>query len=194
MTMERKFNPKKIHKLTDPARKAFLDPNLIWDRLNLSTPKVLVDIGAGTGFFAMPFGDRVPEAIVYACDTAPELTEWMETNIPAHYNERIRVIRSEENSIPLADGIADLVYMINLHHELDAPLTMLHESWRLLKPEGCILIVDWKKEETPMGPPVSIRINQEAVREQLQQADFHMVTEHEFLEYHYFVTAKKPRS
>ena len=193
MTTGKKFNPKKIHKLTDPGRKAFQDPDLIWDTLDLTAPEVLIDIGAGAGFFAMPFSDKIPEATVYACDTAPELTGWMETNIPESYNGRIRVIRSEENSIPLADGIADLVYMINLHHELDAPLTMLKESWRLLKPEGCILIVDWKKEETPMGPPVSIRITQKTVREQLQQADFQMVTEHDLLEYHYFVTARKPR-
>lgn len=193
MSTEKKFNPKKIHKLTDPGRKAFQDPDLIWDTLDLSAPEVLVDIGAGAGFFAMPFSDNVPKAIVYACDTAPELTEWMETNIPATYEGRIRVIRSEENSIPLADGIANLVYMINLHHELDAPLTMLKECWRLLKPGGSILIIDWKKEETPMGPPVSIRISPKAVNEQLQQADFQIVTEHDLLEYHYFFTATKPR-
>ena len=189
--MEKKFDPKKIHKLTDPGRKAFQDPEAIWDTLNLSPPEVLVDIGAGAGFFAMPFSDKVPEATIYACDTAPELTGWMEANIPSRYTGRIRIIRSEENSIPLADGIADLVYMINLHHELDEPLTMLKECWRLLKPGGSILIIDWKKEETPMGPPLSIRIPPKVVHEQLQQADFHLVTEHELMKYHYFITAQK---
>ncbi|MBM9513800.1 class I SAM-dependent methyltransferase [Desulfogranum marinum] len=192
MNTGKKFNPKKIQKLTDPGRKVFQNPDLIWDTLNLSAPEILVDIGAGAGFFAMPLSDKVPKATVYACDTAPELIEWMETNIPTRYAGRIRVIRSEENSIPLADGIADLVYMINLHHELDSPLTMLKESRRLLKPGGAILVIDWKKEETPMGPPVSIRISPKTVSEQLQQADFHLVTEHDLLEYHYFVTAKKP--
>lgn len=44
----------------------------------------------------------------------------------------------EERAVPLEDGLADLVYMINLHHELEAPEEILNESYRLLKENGKI--------------------------------------------------------
>jgi len=48
--------------------------------------------------------------------------------------------------------------MINLYHELEDPLKMLEESRRLLKKGGKLMIIDWKKGETPEGPPLELRL------------------------------------
>ncbi|MFZ0243787.1 MAG: methyltransferase domain-containing protein, partial [Desulfobacterales bacterium] len=61
------------------------------------------------------------------------------------------------NSVPLDDRIADLVFMITLHHELDNPSLTVEEPYRILKPGGEIFIVDWKKIDMDEGPPEKIR-------------------------------------
>lgn len=78
----------------------------------------------------------------------------------------------EENTLPLDSGIADLVFMIALHHELENLLQILEESYRLLKPGGEIFIVDWKKQDMPEGPPKKIRCLPQDVARQMAQAGF----------------------
>jgi hypothetical protein len=46
----KKFDPKKREKLNDPGRHTCPNPDLIWQALELSSPEILVDFGAGTGF------------------------------------------------------------------------------------------------------------------------------------------------
>ncbi|WP_028581922.1 class I SAM-dependent methyltransferase [Desulfogranum japonicum] len=185
----KKFDPKKIHKLTDPSRKKFQDPALIWQGLGKAGKGILVDIGAGAGFFAVPFSQQAAVHKVYACDTSEPMIAWMQENLEQDIRTKVEIVPSSENHVPLQDALADLVYMINLHHELDAPVQMLEECKRLLKPEGTLLIIDWKKKAMEMGPPEKIRIAEQTVQEQLLQTGFHTITNHDMLPYHYMLTA-----
>ena len=187
----KKFNPKKLEKLNDPKRLQFQDPAKIWGELGLETPTVLVDIGAGTGFFAKPFSEAMEHGLVYACDTSIEMLTWLKDNLPPHLKERVIPVQMEESSVPLPDGLADLVYMINLHHELESPAALLAEARRLLKKGGLLAVIDWKKEETPQGPPVAIRIPVQDVLDQMEAAGFTEIARKADLPYHYFVTGRK---
>ena len=95
------------------------------------------------------------------------------------------------DSVPLDDGIADLVFMINLHHELENPSRMIEESRRLLKTDGKILIVDWKKKDMPEGPPTEIRFAPEQVQAQLSDAGFKQVAVYNELLKHFLVVGTK---
>ena len=97
----------------------------------------------------------------------------------------------EESSVPLPDNMADLVYMINLHHELEEPLRILEESRRLLKEGGKLMIIDWKKEDTPEGPPIEIRVTEETIEDQMLASGFANVAKHEVLPYHNFLVCQK---
>ncbi len=50
---EKRFNPKKLHKLNNPKRLLDLPPEYIWSKLNMNAANVIIDIGAGTGFFSI---------------------------------------------------------------------------------------------------------------------------------------------
>ena len=189
---DKKFSPKKLEKLNNPGRKEIHHPDLIWETLGLKNPEVLVDIGAGTGFFSMPFADKMPDGIVYACDISDVMLDWMKENLPQKYQGRIIPTKTEESSTGLGDNIADLVFMILLHHELDDPLLMLQESKRLLKPGGKIMIVDWKKEEMPFGPPMEIRVEASTIEEQLRHTGFKNIIQHNTLPLNTFLVATRP--
>jgi len=141
---EKKFDPKKLQKLNDPDRLLDIPPEYIWNKLNLKNPDILVDIGAGTGFFSISFVGYTMNGKVFACDLSYIMIEWMKDNVCPKY-PNIIPLKMEERAVPLEDGLADLVYMINLHHELEAPDKILKESYRLLKKNGKIFVVDWKK-------------------------------------------------
>ncbi len=192
MKESRKFDPRSLNLLNDPERLGWENPDVIWKELGLTDPRVLVDIGAGTGFFAVPFARKGPHITVHSCDLQDEMLGWLRDHIPADLRRRIIPVKMEERRVPLADGIADLVYMINLHHELEDRDAIMKECFRLLKSGGTVMAIDWKKGETPMGPPQEIRATEEEIIADLTKAGFKDTGRHPVLPYHNFVTGKKP--
>jgi len=169
--MEKKFNPEKLHKLNNPERLSYLPPDTIWEQINLPDARVMLDIGAGTGFYSIPFAAFMNKGKVYACDISSIMLDWIKENvIPAH--PAIIPVLMKENHVPLEDHLADIIVMINLHHELDKPVKMLKECYRLLQTGGKIAIIDWKKEKMPIGPPFEIRCTTEEVKQQLRESAF----------------------
>jgi ubiquinone/menaquinone biosynthesis C-methylase UbiE len=187
---DKKFDPKKLQKLNNPQRLLDIPPDYVWGKLHIEKPGVFVEIGAGTAFFSVAFLQKSIDSTIYACDLSEVMITWMNENISPRYPNIIPV-KAEEYTVPLADGIADLVFMINLHHELDNPSLTVEESNRILKPDGKIFVVDWKKEDMPEGPPAKIRFLPEQIKEQLLNAGFKQVNIYNELPKHFLVVGEK---
>jgi ubiquinone/menaquinone biosynthesis C-methylase UbiE len=187
----KKFDPKHIDKLNDPNRIKIQNPDLIWEKMALTDPRVLIDIGAGTGFFTLPFSDKMEDGRVYACDISDDMLSWMKDNFPEKYKSAVVPIKMDESAVPLSDDCADLVYMANLHHELEEPDGMMAETYRLLKPGGTLMIIDWD-EKAPFGPPLSIRVSEATIRSQMKTAGFENIRAYDDLPYNHFLVAGKP--
>ena len=187
---EKRFDPKKLHKLNDPQRLKDIPPDYVWDKLNIEKTDVLVEIGTGTAFFSIAFLQHAKPSKIYACDVSEIMIDWIKTNVVPKYPNIIPV-KTEEDSIPLDDEIADLVFMINLHHEINNPTLILEESYRILKPKGNIFIIDWKKKDMDEGPPMQIRYLPEQVKKQMVNSGFKHVEILNELPKHFLVAGKK---
>ncbi|BDD88235.1 class I SAM-dependent methyltransferase [Desulfofustis limnaeus] len=187
---EKKFDPKKLEKLNNPKRLLDIPPKFIGAKLGIEAVQTVVEIGAGTGFYSVAFWELYHPARLYACDVSETMLDWVRDHVVPRYPGIIPV-KTEENVVPLSDGGVDLVFMINLHHELDQPPLILRESYRLLKPGGVLFIVDWKKEEMNEGPPSSIRCTPDQVVGDLEQAGFRDAIIHHDLEKHFLIISKK---
>jgi len=187
---EKKFDPKKLKILNNPQRLFDIPPDTIWARLNMEQADTIVDIGAGTGFFSVPFLDYTADGTIFACDTSDIMLDWMKDNVcPTHPS--VIPVKVDEIAVPLEDGLADLVFMINLHHELEFPDATLKESLRLLKNKGKFFIVDWKKEEMSEGPPLHLRCSVELIKEQMTDANFDNIRIYNDLPKHSLIIAEK---
>jgi ubiquinone/menaquinone biosynthesis C-methylase UbiE len=189
---EKKFDPKKLQKLNNPQRLIDIPPDYVWQKLNVHNPEVMVEIGAGTGFFSIAFLQESKTSTLYACDLSDIMIDWMQANVAPKY-PHIIPLKAEEHAVPLDDGITDLVFMINVHHELEDPVLTLEEAKRITKPEGKIFIVDWKKEDMPEGPPTEIRYLPERVKQQLLDAGFKHIDIYNDLQKHFLVIGAKDR-
>lgn len=187
---EDRFNSKHLDKLNNPERlKDFPVENII-KLAKIDNPETIIDMGAGTGFFSIPFSEIISDCKIYACDVSDTMISWMNENVANKY-DNIYPTKMEDNTVPLNDGIADLLFMVNLHHELDDPIKILRESSRLLKPNGKILISDWRKEESDRGPSIDIRSSTDIVEKQLIETGFREITIHTNFPNNFLIIGKR---
>lgn len=185
--MERKFNAKKLEKLNNPKRLESIPPEYILEKLEIKQGITVMDIGAGTGLFSKTFSSLIKDSTVYALDISEDMYNWMKNNLP----ERIIPMLMGENTIPLDSNFSDLAIMINLHHELEEPVKLLKETRRVLKKEGKVCIVDWKKEEMPMGPSIDIRCSIDEIEHQLSLSGFKNINQDSSLDRYNIIWAEK---
>ncbi len=191
--MAHKFNPEHLARLNDPEREKMLDPAVLWRGFGVAEPSSAIDLGAGTGFFAVRFAPRLARGgTIWACDTDPGMVAWMKGHLTPVELARVTPLEIEENAVGLPDACADLVYLINVFHELDDAPRMLWELLRLLKPGAPLAVVDWKKEPMAHGPPLERRVDAGEIRSLLERAGLQGVRRPADLPFHEFLVGRKP--
>jgi ubiquinone/menaquinone biosynthesis C-methylase UbiE len=176
--------------LEAPERRQSQDPGVLWTRVGLARGATVVDVGAGTGFFAVAAARRVGhEGRVYAVDLSEPLVELLRERRDRESLPQLRPLRNTLTSIPLPSEVADVVLLANVLH--DIPVSTLSEAVRLVKPRGRFVNVDWKKEETPGGPPLTIRLTPDEAEQHLEKQGLIAVERWEFGPWHYGLVLKR---
>jgi len=164
-----KFAPERADRLESPERYALLPPGETLRRFGLVPGMTFVDVGAGTGFFTRAAAEIVgPEGTAVAVDSSAEMLAILRSRNGTH---RIRTVQSSDHEIPLETGSADLVMAAFVLHETEDRARFLAELRRLLKPDGRILILEWKKQQEEHGPERAERIGPEDLEEDLRDIE-----------------------
>jgi ubiquinone/menaquinone biosynthesis C-methylase UbiE len=193
--MADQFDPKNAKRLEDPARLEALPQSAVVGLLRLRGDETVVDYGAGTGIYTVAVAGAVPDGRVFAVEALPRLAELLREKITPELADRLCLCETGDNVVPLDDGDADRVLMVDvLHHLYDQP-DALEEVARLLRRGGLFVVLDWGDRERPVGPPVDHVLGLGAVREIVARLGFEEVEAHEpgdLLPYHLALVARRP--
>ncbi|QKQ99136.1 class I SAM-dependent methyltransferase [Metallosphaera tengchongensis] len=140
-------------RLLDERRKNFENPENFIPKL-LRGDEIVVDMGCGPGYYC-PELEKYSSKL-YCVDFNKEALDIAKTRIKKP-NTELLYEESSRTSIPPSS--VDVVVLANSFHDMDREAAY-SEILRILKPSGKVIIVDWKKEETPFGPPMSIRMSE----------------------------------
>ena len=190
---EKIFNPRNIHKLEDPERLNWLPPQHVVRLLNLTSGMSIADIGAGSGFFALPFARIIePDGRLFAVDLQPEMLEFLPAKLRSSASPRnLELIEGEATATNLKDASCDLVFLGNVWHELDDHARVLREMARILRPGGRVSILDWRTDvQNPPGPPACHRIAAADTAAALQIAGWAVLQTTDVGRYSYLVIAR----
>jgi ubiquinone/menaquinone biosynthesis C-methylase UbiE len=122
----------------------------ILDAAEPAAGHTVVDIGAGTGLLTLAVAPSV--AHVWAIDSSPAMCEYLTVKAGSAGLENVIVAAASATSLPLVDGVADLVVSNYCMHELDHEDKMLAllEIMRVLRPGGLLVFGDMMFSLNPM--------------------------------------------
>jgi ubiquinone/menaquinone biosynthesis C-methylase UbiE len=171
---DRRFPASQAQRLEDPERLVWLPPADVLRALTLQIGQTVVDVGAGTGFFAVPLAHAIgPNGKVYAVDAQAQMLQWISAKIEKAGLTNIVLVHAEASATTLPPSSCDLYLKANVWHELEDRETVLTEAKRVLKPAGRIAILDWRPDvERVAGPPLDHRIASDDVQEELRRSGF----------------------
>lgn len=109
----------------------------------LDPDQVVADLGAGTGSLARMMAPFV--ARVVAVDRSREMLDAARERLADLENVEIR--EGELETLPLADGEADLAILSLVLHYVLEPATVLAEAARILRPGGRLVVVEMRAHD-----------------------------------------------
>jgi Methylase involved in ubiquinone/menaquinone biosynthesis len=180
MSSETGLFPSNGHRIQGRSTESFLDARDVLSRLNLKGNEVFADIGCGDGHVAMEAYDMLDdEATIYAVDIFEPSIEDMEKEVEEKGIKNIIPVQSDvSDHIAIADGTVDICLLINVFHHfvaMEKTDGAICELKRIIKPEGKIAVMDYKKEDTGYGPPLRVKSTPEEMEEMFTKHGLKMV-------------------
>ncbi|MGB3798710.1 MAG: methyltransferase domain-containing protein [Lewinella sp.] len=178
----------------DQERHVWQKPGVVIDVLGDIEEKVIADIGAGEGFFARrlaPLADRVI-AIEIDRRWIDYLDTVRRTELPKQLQPRLEARLALPNDPMLTTREVDIVLFVNTLYLIEDQEAYLHKLLPALRPDGRIVIVDWKQQDTALGPDPTERIGLPDLGRMLNAAGFEIVSvDNTALDYQYIVVAER---
>ena len=177
--------------LDEKTRRSWYNPEDILQATGLEEGMTFVDVGCGDGFFTFLAAEMVGETgQVFAVDIDKAAIEKLKKKAKELGYNNIKAVVGRAEDTVFCKNCADVVFFGMDLHDFDQIVKVLHNAQLMLDLDGVVADLDWKKIETPMGPPLEIRLTPINVIEQLQSAGLMGEQTFDVGPYHYLVLAR----
>jgi ubiquinone/menaquinone biosynthesis C-methylase UbiE len=133
--------------LERPEREFEEQPSKAIKALGIRPGQVVADVGAGSGYYTVRLAKQVgPNGRVYAADIQPEMIVHLQRRLERERIENVELVQATETNPRLPDGRFDLILMVDVYHELSRPQEVLRSLRSSLKPDGRLVLIEFRKE------------------------------------------------
>lgn len=192
---DRRFNASQAHRLDAPERLIWLPPAEVIGALAVELGETIADVGAGTGYFALPLAVATgPQGKVYAVDAQAEMLAHLRQKLSSESASNVELVHAEADATGLPEGCCNLVFLANVWHEFADHTAVLREARRILKAGGRLAILDWRPDvEREGGPPLDHRLSASDAVSALRSAGFERTTHANAGKYSWLVQGGVPQ-
>lgn len=132
-----------------------MSPPQMLEACHLQMSDTVADFGAGSGFMAKALSSIVTNGNVFAIEINRDLVSRIDHEAKDNGLKNLHPMWGDIEIIggsKLADESVDFVVLSNILFQLDDKNGALKEAYRVLKPGGRILVVDWSESFAGLGP------------------------------------------
>ena len=150
--------------LVRPEREAEENPEGALDAIGLKPGMNAADIGAGVGYMSLRMAKRiVPGGKVWANDIQPEMLVKLRENAARMGISNVDTVLGTASDPKLPANTMDLVLLVDVYHEFSEPQKMVRRIRETLKPDGRLVLLEYRKED----PNVPIRLEHKMTVEEV---------------------------
>jgi len=148
-----------------PSQKGFLDPKQTVQTFGIQNGEHVADFGCGSGYLTIPIAKLVgANGVVYAVDILEGPLEHVQSRASLEDLRNIQVIRANLETLGstnIPESSVDTILMSNILFQSAKPEDILKEAFRVLKPEGRIIIVEWYPDKAPIQLGKNVKTKEE---------------------------------
>ena len=146
----------------------FMNPDEIVLSFGLKDGMKVADFGSGAGYFTILMGKIVGESgKVTALDIMETALDSVRVKAKGAGLENIETVRANLEvlgSSGLASESQDAALLANILFQSPKKEAIIREATRVLKKEGMLIIIDWKKGSAGFGPPEDLRTDEDTMK------------------------------
>lgn len=163
--------------------------------LGIRTGMTICDMGCGNGFHTLPMAEMTGEkGQVYGVDVQPEMLALLRQRMEEKVIENVIPILGSYHNPHLPPNSIDLVLLVDVYHEFSHPEPMLAAIRKSLKPDGVIVLVEYREED----PEVPIRplhkMSKKQINLELEANGFRLVKEFDKLPWQHMMFFGKSKA
>jgi ubiquinone/menaquinone biosynthesis C-methylase UbiE len=153
-----------------------------------------LDIGAGIGYFSLPAAEIVGnEGMVFAVDTSEEMLEELRNKLKDKSITNITTFQGKDYNTDIANQKVDYIFLSNVLHEVEDKMRFLNNYLEKLKTGGKLGIIEFKKINTPKGPPIQHKIGEDELKAIYEKLNIDIIKEVDINDYQYGIVGKKTK-
>jgi len=174
----------------------FIAPEKSIRAMGIEPGMVVVDFGAGSGFYTMEAAKRVGSVgKVYAIDIQKEMLKMIKGKAERDGYNNVEIVWADleaPEGSKLAKDIVDRVIISNILFQVGNKKAVAEEALRILKPECKLILIEWS-ETSKLGPHDEHKISQEEAKQIFESTGFHFEKEFDAGSSHYGLIFRKPQ-
>jgi precorrin-6B methylase 2 len=166
--------------LERPERASEEQPQVAIDALEIKPGQTVADLGAGSGYYSFRIAPLVgPTGKVLAIDIEQHMLETIAERAHRERVANVMTVHSSAQDPHLAPGSVDLLFMVDVYHELEYPYEMMTKVRAALKPGGRVALIEYRAEDPEVAIKPLHKMSERQVRREMQAAGFrHLKTVH----------------
>jgi len=148
-------------------------PSKAVEALDFKPGQVVADIGAGSGYYTSRIAKRVaPAGRVYATDIQPGMIQLLDQRVKNEGLANVTTILGSPDDPKLPPRAIDVAIMVDVYHELQQPQLFLQRLKDALKPDGRLVLLEFRKED-PSVPILEVhKMSVAEVKAELEHEGF----------------------
>lgn len=179
-----------------PNGKELIDARFLLEKAGIAENMKIADLGCGqSGYFALQAGKLIGQnGTIYAVDILKAALRSVESSAKLFGINNLKTIWADLETLgstKIQKATIDLAMLNNILFQTQKPEITMQETARILKENGKLLVVDWRKIAVPFGPPVQDRIDPTEIKQMAKKAGLTFKMEFDAGPYHYALIFKK---